>query len=82
MLVCARLCDSIGFFLEEFRHTVVLHFLRLCVFRWGTFGSQEESVLDGGRQLSFSVIEGISWTAARWWGGGLNRVRCAVLNEI
>ncbi|CAM9683632.1 unnamed protein product [Pylaiella littoralis] len=37
--------------------------------------SQEESALDGGKQLAISVVEGISWTAARWWGGGLNRAR-------
>ncbi|CAM9603071.1 unnamed protein product [Ectocarpus sp. 4 AP-2014] len=37
--------------------------------------SEEESAWEGGKTLAFNVLEGVSWTAKRWWSGGLDRVR-------
>jgi len=38
-------------------------------------GSHEESVWAGGKELAVDVAQGVVWTAARWWGGGLDRIR-------
>ncbi|CAN0141512.1 unnamed protein product, partial [Ectocarpus sp. 8 AP-2014] len=37
--------------------------------------SQEESAWEGGKTLALNVLEGVSWTAKRWWSGGLDRAR-------
>ncbi|CAM9336395.1 unnamed protein product [Ectocarpus sp. 12 AP-2014] len=37
--------------------------------------SQEDSAWEGGKTLALNVLEGVSWTAKRWWSGGLDRAR-------
>ncbi len=39
-------------------------------------GSHEESIWAGGKKLAVDVAQGVVWTAARWWGGGLDRIKC------
>ncbi|CBJ33610.1 expressed unknown protein [Ectocarpus siliculosus] len=45
--------------------------------------SQEESAWEGGKTLALNVLEGVSWTAKRWWSGGLDRAsRALTLDEM
>eukprot|EP00903_Cladosiphon_okamuranus_P008181 g7880.t1 len=37
--------------------------------------SREDSIWAGGKELAVGVTQGVCWTAARWWGGGLEIVR-------
>eukprot|EP00752_Nemacystus_decipiens_P004775 g4346.t1 len=40
--------------------------------------SQEDSLWTGCKELALDVAQGVSWTAARWWDGGLEMVRSDV----